>query len=83
MPPVVLKNGVKTAELEPQHLVALVNRKVDYRTSLEEQAALFEVLYASGVHTDWMADARHFSWNPIGGTRPTLVFSESHGLPRV
>lgn len=83
MPPIVLKNGVKTAELEQQHLVALINRKVAYRTSQEEQDALFEVLYACQIPQAWIDDARHFSWNPIQGPRPKFVFAESYGLPRV
>lgn len=83
MPQVVLKNGSKTADLEQEHLVALINRMVDYNTPEDESAALFEVLYASKIQLDWMTDARHFNWwSPIEGPRPKFVFPESYGLPR-
>lgn len=85
MPPITLTNGqnwLKTADLEPEHLVALINRKVDPNTSLEEQDALFEVLYACQIPQGWIDDARHFSWSPIEGLRPKFVFPESYGLPR-
>lgn len=83
MPPVILKNGSKTADLEQEHLVALINRKVDCNTSLEEQEALFEVLYACQIPQAWIDDARHFSWSPVEGPRPKFVFPESYGLPRL
>ena len=78
-------NGAHFAKLEQEHLVAMLNRKVDYRTTEAEANGLFEVLWACGVQPDWMADARHFNWNPIedGKPRPRVVFPESLGLPRV
>tara|TARA_B110000495_G_C22972396_1_gene570826 strand:+ start:596 stop:853 length:258 start_codon:yes stop_codon:yes gene_type:complete len=34
------------------------------------KSAVWQVLYHSRVENAWIADARHFQWNPIGGRRP-------------
>tara|TARA_R110000751_G_scaffold67920_1_gene138401 strand:+ start:468 stop:725 length:258 start_codon:yes stop_codon:yes gene_type:complete len=34
------------------------------------KSAVWQVLYHSRVENDWIADARHFKWNPMGGRRP-------------
>ena len=78
----VLKNGVKTAELTPKGLAALVARYVDRKIPRSEELALFEVLYAANVKHDWIADAVHFEHWPLGLPRPRVVFPESLGLPR-
>ena len=82
MPPVALSNGVLTAELDPPKLAALVARYVTRGISRDEEMALFEVLYASKVKHDWLIDASHFEWWPLGLPRPRVVFPESLGLPR-
>ena len=80
MPPVVLREnrsiGSRKAELEQKHLVALLNRMVGEKTSKAEKDGLWEVLDICRIHPDWMADARHFSWNPIEGPRPEVIFPE-------
>jgi hypothetical protein len=81
--PVVLKNGVKTAELSPEMLAALVARMSDRSIGMTEEDALFEVLYASNVRSDWICDAIHFQRWPLDGRRPTFTFTEAYGLPRM
>jgi hypothetical protein len=86
MPPVTLtndQNWLKTADMESRHLVALINRMVDYNTPEDESSALFEVLYACQIPQAWIDDARHFSWSPVEGPRPKFAFAESYGLPRI
>tara|TARA_R100000951_G_C2577164_1_gene160699 strand:- start:29 stop:277 length:249 start_codon:yes stop_codon:yes gene_type:complete len=79
----ILKNGVRTAELDEPKLAALVARYVTRGISRDEESALFEVLYAAGVKTDWMVDASHFQFWPLGLPRPQFVFTEAYGLPKM
>ena len=78
----VLKNGVKTADLDERKLAALVARYVTRDIPRDEESALFEVLYASNVGHDWIADASHFVYWPLDKPRPPVVFLESYGFPR-
>ena len=82
MPPTTLSNGVLTAELDPPKLAALVARYVTRDIPRDEERALFEVLYAANVKHDWIADAVHFEYWPLGLPRPRVVFPESLGLSR-
>jgi hypothetical protein len=50
----------------------LVNDEIDHGDSVRH--AVWQVLFHSRVENDWIADARHFKWQPIGGRRPDSKF---------